>query len=168
MPLIRVLIGMSLLVSGRQLFWFFVAAVGFVFGMDVAAQSLRGASPAMITLIALAAGAVGALLAYVLQGIVILVSGFIAGGHIATMIVALTAPGIMSFEAAFVIGGVIGAILLGFLFDWALIVLSSLFGADLLTEAANFSPTAGLVLFFAAALAGIILQATIWRGRLSS
>ncbi len=47
----------------------------------------------------------------------------------------------------FLIGGIIGAILVSALFDWALIILSAVAGATLIVQAFQFSSTINLLLF---------------------
>ena len=61
--------------------------------------------------------------------------------------------------------GIIGAVLLLSLFDWALIVLSAVVGAYLI-ESAIVLPTAGMaVLFVALAIVGVFVQAMAMRTR---
>src|SRR6516164_9389471 len=83
-PTVSVLVGVAILLLGRKLFWLFVAALGFVFGSQIAAQvTHQPASAPVVLLVAIALGIVGAVLAILLQKIAIGVAGFIAGGRIA-------------------------------------------------------------------------------------
>jgi hypothetical protein len=59
---------------------------------------------------------------------------------------------------AFIIGGVIGVILVGIFLDWALISLSSLAGAALVTQALNLSGGLGLVVFVILIVIGVVFQ----------
>jgi hypothetical protein len=82
---------------------------------------------------------------------------------LATML-GLDVTGVMTW-IIYVIGGVIGLILVSFLFDWALITLSSLAGASLIIQA--FFPqgqgaTGGLV-FFILFIVGVLIQGSILR-----
>jgi hypothetical protein len=56
------------------------------------------------------------------------------------------------------IGGIIGAVFLFFVFDWALIFLSTLTGATLLVQMAAFTPPVEIILFVALVIAGAVFQ----------
>ncbi len=59
----------------------------------------------------------------------------------------------------FLIGGIIGAILVVFLFDVALIGLSALAGAALIVQTLDLDPLIGLALFVVLCIVGIGIQA---------
>jgi hypothetical protein len=62
------------------------------------------------------------------------------------------------FVAALAIGGIIAVLLVVFLFDWGLIVLSSLAGASLIGQALlMFAGIAG-VIFLALVIVGVVIQ----------
>jgi len=160
MVLVRVLVGIAVLVLGRQLFWLFVAAVGFIYGMDAAGRFMGGQPDLVIVGVALVFGAACAVLAYFLQWAAVAVAGFLVGGRMALAF--LSGVGWPDPESAwivFTIGGVIGALLVIALFDWALIILSSLMGAALIAEAVHLRPGANLAGLLALALVGIVIQA---------
>ncbi len=162
---LRLLAGAASLTLGRKLFWLFVAALGFEFGVLVATRVFRGESDLLVIGIALLGGVLGALLALALQNLVVGVVGFIAGGY---LLVALTqALGLELMHVAwlpFIIGGVLGAVFVAVLFDWALIVLSSLNGALIIADV--FSPRNGVLTLFVVlvlCLIGVSIQAGLWR-----
>ena len=64
----------------------------------------------------------------------------------------------------YVIGGMIGAVSLLLIFDWALIFLSSLLGSALIVQAAEFGSQVEKLLFIALAVVGILFQARLLRG----
>jgi predicted MFS family arabinose efflux permease len=68
----------------------------------------------------------------------------------------------------YIIGGIIGVILVGYLFDWALITLSSLAGASLIVE--SFTARQGLasLIFFVLFIAGVLIQGTAMRSEKQS
>ena len=68
----------------------------------------------------------------------------------------------------YVIGGMIGAVSLLLIFDWALIFLSSLLGAVLIVHAVHLSPQVVRWLLIALATVGILFQARLLRGGGSS
>jgi hypothetical protein len=62
-----------------------------------------------------------------------------------------------------VIGGIIGAILLLVLFDWALIVVSSLIGAHLIQSAIVLPASGSTIVFIGLVILGILVQAASLR-----
>src|SRR5215831_19503761 len=147
-PTVSALVGVAILLFGRRLFWLFVAAMGFVFGAQIAAQVTHEppSSPAVL-LIAIGFGIVGALLALLLQQVAIGVVGFIAGGRLAIGLSAAFLAHPPSSEIIFLIGGILGAIVFLALFNWALIFFSSVEGARLIASAIVLSQTGRMILF---------------------
>ncbi len=136
MLVVQVIAGGLLLAFGRRLFWLFVAACGFAVGLRLTNQFLVTRSDWLALIVALAAGVFGALLALFFQHLAIGVAGFLAGALIAVGVLdRLGLQGDVSFWIAFVIGGVLGAVLIKIVFDWSLIALSSVAGSSLIVEA---------------------------------
>jgi len=59
---------------------------------------------------------------------------------------------------AFIIGGIIGLALISFLFDWALIIISSLAGASMVVSGFNFGTATGGLIFLILLIAGVLIQ----------
>src|SRR5881396_1373301 len=117
-PIIGALIGVVILFFGRKLFWLCVAAVGFAAGVELAPHLAHEPSPLMALTVALVLGLIGALLALFLQKIAIAVLGFLAGGKLAGAIAAAFLIHYVQYSTIiFVVGGIIGAILLLAVFD---------------------------------------------------
>ena len=143
--LVSLLLGIVLLLLGRKLFWFFVGVAGFLVGMDIARQFVVGPQGTKL-LIAIAAGILGAVVAIFLRKVAIAIAGFVIGGYITVELLRESAlfpismAGIhgTAFSVPYILGGIIGAVLLFVLFDWGLIVLSSLSGASLIVHAITF------------------------------
>jgi Domain of unknown function (DUF4203) len=164
--IIGVLIGIVILFFGRKLFWLCVAAVGFAVGVQIAPQLVNDPSSILALLVALVFGVLGALLALFLQKVAIAVLGFLAGGKLASAIAAAFFVHYAQYSTIiFVAGGIIGAILLLAVFNWALIVVSSFIGAYLIQSAIVLPPTGSTVVFIALAIIGILVQATSFRRR---
>jgi len=162
--IVGVLIGVVILFFGRKLFWLCVAAVGFAVGVQIAPQLVNEPSSLLGLLVALAFGVLGALLALFLQKIAIAVLGFLAGGKLASAIAAAFFVHYAQYSTIiFIIGGVIGAILLLAMFDWALIVVSSFIGAYLIESAIVLPPTGSTLVFVGLAIIGILVQAASFR-----
>lgn len=160
MFLVNLLLGIALLIWGRRLFWLFVAAAGFVTGMQFAARSLHGPEWLGIV-IGLAVGLLAALLAVFLKTLAIGIAGFLAGGSVLLGLAGLFSldTGILSW-VIYLIGGIGGILIVSAFFDWALILLSSLGGASLITGALDTGRLAGGILFLALTVIGIIIQAS--------
>jgi len=162
--IVGVIIGVVILFFGRKLFWLCVAAVGFAVGVKIAPLLVNESSSLLALLIALIFGVLGALLAFFLQKVAIAVLGFLAGGKLATAIAAAFFVQYAQYSTIiFVIGGIIGAILLLALFGWALIVVSSFIGAYLIQSAIVLPPTGSTLVFIGLAMVGIFVQAASYR-----
>src|ERR1043166_7025285 len=162
--IVGALIGVVILLFGRKLFWLCVAAVGFAAGVEIAPHLVHEPSTLLALTVALVLGLIGALLALFLQKIAIAVLGFLAGGKLATAIAAAFFVQYAQYSTIiFVIGGIIGAILLLALFGWALIVVSSFIGAYLIQSAIVLPPTGSTLVFIGLAMVGIFVQAASFR-----
>jgi hypothetical protein len=166
-PAVSLVLGAILLILGRKLFWIFVGAIGFLVGFNLAAQYLSEQSIWVILLIAVVAGIIGSVLAVVLQRVAILVAGFLAGGYLTVSLLQMLEINVPLSEGIawlpYVMGGILGAVLLFLLFDWALILLSSLAGATLITPVINPEPEMETVVFVIVLLVGIVVQSTLFR-----
>src|SRR5262245_44733375 len=131
--------GLLLLFRGRRLVWLFVCILGFSTGFILATKYFSGQPDWILLLIAVACGVIGVLLAFFLQRVAIAIGGFLAGAQFATALVA-SAGWKIPESYAFLIGGILGAILLSILFDWALIFLSSVSGAILVSRSLPLEP----------------------------
>ena len=158
--IVGALIGALILFFGRKLFWLCVAAVGFAAGVELAPHLVHQPSPLLALTFALVLGLIGALLAMFLQKIAIAIAGFFAGGKLATAIAAaFFVHEAQYFGLIFLIGGIVGALLLLLLFDWALIFLSAIVGAHLIQSAVGLPPVGTGILFIALVLIGVLAQA---------
>jgi hypothetical protein len=163
-PIISVIVGVAILLFGRKLFWLFVAALGFAVGLEIAAYFMKEPPQWMTLLVALGCGVIGALLAILLQKIAIAIAGFIAGGRIAWALAAAFFVEHAHYRGlTFVIGGILGALLLLSLFDWVLIFLSSIEGTHLIGNGITLPEKGAMILFIALAVIGVIIQGSMLR-----
>ena len=144
--LVSVIIGILLLAFGRKLFWLFVGGSGFLVAFYLTAELLPDQPTWVFLLAGIVAGLLGAWLAVKLQWLAVGVGGFLGGGYVATVFwessnLSLSGPEWLPF----VVGGVVGAIILGALFNPALIVLSSLVGATLVADSLPLSSDTSIV-----------------------
>ena len=162
--IVGVIIGVVILFFGRKLFWLCVAAVGFAAGVQIAPLLVNEPSSVLALVIALAFGVLGALLALFLQKIAVGVLGFLAGGKLATAVAAAFFVHYVQYTTIiFVVGGIIGAIVLLALFNWALIVVSSFIGAYLIQSAIILPPTGSTLVFIGLAILGMFVQTASFR-----
>lgn len=169
MSLVNGLVGLAALLFGRQLFWLFVAAAGFVLGFNLALQFLGEELTWLVTLIALVIGALGALLTMFAQRLAIGIAGFIAGGYLVLTLAGYLHPGgaeglsTLVALAAFIVGGMLGLALVSALFEVALVILSSIIGATLLTQAAvdyfALDQMMSVIVYVGLIIVGIVVQA---------
>jgi len=164
--ILRLAVGAALLVLGRKLFWLFVAAVGFAAGWTVMSDLLHVQPEWLALVIALAAGVLGTLLATFVQKLAIGLAGFLAGAFLATGLVSMLNLAAAPWAwVAFIVGGILGALLLGAAFEWALVGLSSLAGAMLVANALELSSTMHLLVLVGLFVLGVIIQSALGGGK---
>jgi len=156
---IRILVGAALAVLGRKLFWFFVAAVGFILAFSLASHLLDENSSWLVWLVAVAAGLLGALLATFVQKLAIGLAGFLGG-----VLFAFSLLDVLSLDLGgwawlvYLIAGVLGTALISMVFDWALIIISSLSGAILIAQGLDLARAPALAVFGAVFIVGLVVQ----------
>jgi hypothetical protein len=158
---INLLLGAALLVAGRKLFWLFIGIVGFITGVQLAARFWPG--PEWTAIVAgIIVGILFALLAVFIEALAIGIAGFLIGGFILTTFTNMLGftDGLL-FWLFFAIGGMVGLLLVMFLFDWALIVLSSLAGASLVVQSLFAQGGPGGLVFIGLFLLGLLIQGMV-------
>jgi len=171
MPIAQLLIGLLQLLFGRRLFWLFVGVGGFILGWFLVPTLFPGWSNWAQLLASVAVGFIFALLAMALQRVMAAIAGFIVLGVVAVALVqalGLTDGAGAVYWIAFLLGGVVGAVFVLATFDWALIILSSLGGAALMSGAiAQWTGLeqrwASLLILLGLAVLGIAFQARALR-----
>lgn len=89
------------------------------------------------------------------------VSGFLAGGYI---LVEYFAPGVQAVPwLPFLVGGVLGSLFIGLLTHWALILVSSLFGAYYATGLFALPINVKILLTAGLFVIGALTQVIMWR-----
>ena len=161
MPIIlRGVIGAVLLFLGRELNFLFAAAMAILWSFRIAPR-LPATWPAwgdwafVITL-----AIVAATIALINERVGYFLSGFLSGSF---FLVEYFAPGAATVPVLpFIIGGVLGSLILGLLTEWAMILVSSAIGAAYVLNLFRLNPTAeilvGAGLFVVGALAQVIIM----------
>jgi MFS family permease len=158
LPLIKIFAGLLLLFLGRRLFWLFVGILGFFAGFALAERLFPGQSGMILLIIAVGCGLIGIFVALFLQHLAIAIAGFLAGGLFASTFLQSAGWHVAPYFP-FIIGGIIGAILLSLVFDWALILLSSITGATFIMESLPIEPQYRVAAFVVLLILGIFVQA---------
>ena len=161
--IIQSILGLVLLIAGRKLYWLFVGIVGFMLGINLTTLLFAGESELARLAIALIVGVIGAVLAQFVQRLAVGLAGFISGGYILVSVFeflggVISVPGMPAYWVLFGIGGLIGAVLVAVLFDWALIVLSSLAGAGLVVQILAQQGWVQVFVYIVLIILGIVLQ----------
>ncbi len=167
--LLTLLFAAILLFLGQRVYWLFVAAIGFVVGMDLATRWITGQPAWIILAVAILAGLVGALLAIFFQRLAVGLAGFFAGGQLALLALPnLGYPTSDQFAmVAYVVVGILAAILAIVLLDWALVILSALIGAAMIAQWAVEPPGLRALVFVVLFVIGAAVQASMLRRRRS-
>jgi hypothetical protein len=159
MPIIRLLTGVLLLTMGRKLYWLLIAVIGFFLGYWIADFILPEISNVLVILIGLLFGSLCALLAVFLNRVAIAIAGFLGGGLIATQLMIIIRSNSNEYSwVPFIIGGIVGIILAAILFDWVLIIFSSIIGAFLIESTWSSSPIRLNLLVIVIIMIGIGVQ----------
>jgi len=155
-----IILGALLLLTGRKLFWLFIATAGFFAGASFAGMFFAEHQQWVVFLVAVATGLIGALLAVFAQGVAFALAGFYAGAFVAYLLPQLFGLYEVSVFLS-VVGGVAGAVLAIAFMDWAVIVLSSLVGAGIIIDALNPGQAMGVILFTILLTAGVFFQSRL-------
>ena len=159
MILANIAAGICMLVFGRKLFWLFVGIMGFIYGLNIAILLMPGQPTWIFLAAALCTGMFGTLVAIFLQHALVGLAGFLAGGYI--VFSALNVVGADAGQLIWLfcfIGGIFCGVLCVMLFDWALILLSSLIGALLIAQSIDASFQIVASVFAACTIAGVAIQ----------
>ena len=160
MQVLQAVIGGVFLFLGRELNFFFAAAMAALIGLRLTPllppQWPAWSDYAFMLGLALVAAAVclrKARIGYFL-------SGFLVGGY---FLVEYYEPGVLTLPLLpFIVGGGIGSIVIGIFTEWALMIVSCMVGAYFLTSLFNLSPIAKLLvgggLFVIGALTQVIMM----------
>ena len=98
-------------------------------------------------------------MAFFAQRLAVAIAGFISGG-----LILLKLSTLINFTFGlpdwllFILGGIVGILLVAWLFDWALVILSALMGAYLLVGLLNVSGWLSLAVITMLFLFGVIVQ----------
>ena len=160
MLVIRGVIAGILLFLGRELNFLFAAAMAGLIGLRLTPllppQWPGWSDYAFIGALAILAAAI----TLINERVGYFLSGFLAGGY---FLVEYYEPGVLTLPLLpFIVGAVIGSLIIGIFTEWALMIVSCLIGAYYVTNLFTLSPTTEILvgsgLFIIGALTQVILM----------
>lgn len=161
MPIARGVIGGILLFLGRELNFLFAGAMAGLIGFRLT-PVLPAEWPGWYDYVFMGALAIiAAVIVIVNERVGYFLSGFLAGGY---FLIEYYEPGLLTVPLLpFLVGGVIGALILGIFTQWALMLVSCLFGAYYVTNLFILSPIAQILVGSGLFIIGAITQVLIMR-----
>lgn len=157
---IQIIMALGLLLVGRKLYWVFVGAIGFISVTEWAFAHLQNVPEGVVLIIGIAVGMIGALLAIFLRAVGIGLAGFLGGAYIFMIFSSMLSITNQSLELGLtIVGGILGLIFVLKLFDWALILISSISGAALLSKFVPITRVNDAIWVAILAVIGIVVQA---------
>jgi len=156
---LQLIFALALLFLGWKLYWVFVGAVGFIAVTELVLTQFAIQQEWLVVLIGLAAGILGAVLAIFVRMAGIGLAGVLGGVYVFSAISRLASiqnPTLV--WVMLILGAIAGFLLVLLLFDWALIIISSLTGSILLTELAGISNRYAWLVLLALLAVGILVQ----------
>jgi len=158
--LVGIGLGIVLLLFGRRLFWLALGGLGFLIALELAHEFLPVDSPGLRLGLAFLAGLVGAVVAVMAQRLAVALAGLLGGGYLGFVAVGFWQPTeVFWFWTAIAIGALFGVFLSSLLFDAALIALSSLAGAALLSQGLDLGYPLTAWIFLGLLCLGVMVQA---------
>jgi len=157
-------IGVILLLLGRRAYLISIGILGFLGGLYIFTTFIGTAHDWRSILFALLTGTIGSLLAYALHRAAWVFGGFCGGGVLLYYL--RDSSGLMSAMSpvpVFILGGIAGAILFLLALDRALIIISCLTGAALITYQSGLQKAPALLLFAGLFTCGFFVQSRSMR-----
>ncbi|HLA06226.1 MAG TPA: hypothetical protein VJ022_02200 [Anaerolineales bacterium] len=163
MLVIRGIIGGIILFLGRELNFLFAggmaALIGFRLTPKLPAAWPGWSDSAFIAGLAILAASI----VITNERVGFFLSGFLSGGY---LLIEYFEPGVLTLPILpFVVGGVIGSLIIGMFTEWALILVTSLIGAIYATTLFQLSPTAEILVAGGLFIIGALVQVFIMRAQ---
>ena len=159
--LVRGVFGAILLFLGRELNFVFAGGFAVLFAFRVL-PLLPDSWPAWAdTAFIISMGLIAAAIALINTRLGYYVSGFLGGGF---FLVEYFAPGGSNIPLIpFFVGSVIGAFIMGFFGEWALMIISSVVGAFFIVDLFTLRPEVEMLISGGLFMVGALVQVLLWR-----
>jgi len=159
--LVRGIFGALMLFLGRELNFVFAGGFAVLFAFRVL-PLLPASWPAWSdTAFIIGMGLIAAAIALINTRLGYYVSGFLGGGY---FLVEYFAPGGSNIPLIpFFVGSVIGAFIMGFFGEWALMIISSVVGAFFIVDLFILRPEVEMLISGGLFMVGALVQVLLWR-----
>ena len=153
------LVGLMIVAAGSQLYWFFAGGIGFLFSEFVATNIFNAQPGANVLLIGVGGAAIAILLTITARKPAMILIGILAG-----VLAANTLPELFGWSPPFnewfllIAGGVLGGLFVGIAYEMAVVVLSSIVGAQLIANSVHLGGVNPQIMFLAILVLGIGVQ----------
>lgn len=169
MTTIYVIIGFVLLIAGRRAIWLSLMGGAFVVSAQLLSFFLFDLNTSTIMLIAAGVALVVLVLYLFIEKATILVIGVIGGGLAGIIMVnslfTLPVDEVIQSTMAFLVGGAIGSLLIQRMFQWSMVVFSTLMGAYLVSGLLDHLPLFRLTAMVLLVVAGLFIQTRLLRSQ---
>ncbi len=160
MQIAKVVIGTIVLFLGRELHFVFAAAMAVLIGFRLTpilpSEWPAWSDYAFVAVLALLA----AIVPIIHERLGYVVSGFLAGGY---LLVEYFAPGVLTLPLlTFLVGGIVGALILGISTEWGLMIVSSVIGAYYVGNYFALPWTAQILVTSGLFVIGALTQVVLW------
>jgi hypothetical protein len=161
MLIVRAVLGAVLLFLGRELNFLFAGGMAALLAIELTPLLPPEWPVWSDTASILGLGVLAGLVPAINERAGYFLSGLLAGGYYLSE---YYAPGVLFIPLLpFVVGGVIGALIMGIFTEWALMVVSCLVGALYITDLFRLSPTAETLIQAALFIVGALTQVILMR-----
>lgn len=159
MAAVQGLVGFLTLILGRQYYAVYVGAVIFMMARLLIPQFFPQQSASSTFITAIVAGVLSGGLSFSFKRILAIAASFLVGGSLAFSLVdILNIDPVFQNWTVFLISGAIGALVTLLFFDFAIIILSAMYGATLILQSFHLPGFSTLVWFILLAALGIVVQ----------
>lgn len=156
--LIPLLIGGALLFFGGRFYWLVAGGVGFLFGTSIGSAPDGGVITGSALAMGILFGMIAAVASIFVTKFALGMTGFIVGGILFVRVMEAIGWNLGSTLVAFLIGGLLGLILVIISQDWALIFLSVITGAGIIVNQLELDPASAGFVYIALVLLGFVVQ----------
>jgi hypothetical protein len=156
--LVSLLVGGALLFFGGRYYWLVAGGVGFLFGTNIGSAPDGGLITGSAIAMGILFGIIAAVAAIFVTKFALGMTGFIVGGIFMVRLIEAIGWNLGSSLAAFLIGGILGLILVIASQDWALIFLSVITGAGIILNTLELDPATTNFVYIVLVILGFVVQ----------
>lgn len=156
--LIPLIVGGVLLLFGGRYYWLVAGGVGFLFGTSIGSAPDGGVVTGSAIAMGLLFGFIAAVASVLVTKFALGMTGFLVGGIFMVRFLEAIGWNLGSSLAAFLVGGLLGFVLVLISQDWALILLSVITGAGIIVNQLVLDPASVQFVYIALVLFGFGFQ----------